>query len=311
MKKSILNLCLILLVASLALTGATISVKADEEKINFPLTFEDTSGREVTLQQPAQKIISLGPNMTELVFALGAGDRLVGRTSYCDYPEEALEVEEVGTLMEPDLEKITELEPDLVLASTHVDDDTLNKLTELEIPVLMLYDQQDLYGLARIIRLLGQALDMPEEAQKLEDDVFKKIYEAQVRASGLNDPRPTIYYVVGFGESGDFTAGGDTFINDIIAAGGGVNAAQDLVGWSFSQEKLVEIDPDIIIIPAWAEESFGKEAPYSELTAVKEGHVYTVDNNIFDRQGPRNAEAVEFVLELVEEYQQATAEAAA
>ncbi len=296
-------LCLVLLVG-LAFRPApsTLAEETEGEKMvtEYPLTITDTAGREVVLEAEPQKIVSLGPNMTELVFALEAGDRLVGRTTYCDYPEEALEVPEIGTLQEPNFELITEIAPDLVLASTHVSDDTLAKLDELKIPVLMLYDSEHLSGLRDIIQNLGLTLNLQEKANQLSTEIFDRIYNAK--------DLPVVYYVVGFGESGDYTAGGNTFINDIIEAAGGKNAAHDLQGWQFSQEKLVEADPDIIIIPSWAEESFGQEAPYSELSAVKNGQVFAVDNNIFDRQGPRNAEAVEVLAQIIEDFQ-ATQEA--
>ena len=308
MRKKVLStvaalVCLVLLLG-LAFRPAPSTLAEETEAKNltteYPVTIKDTADREVVLEAEPQKIVSLGPNMTELVFALDAGDRLVGRTKYCDYPEAALEVAEIGTLREPNFELIAELEPDLVLASTHVSEEALAKLDELHIPTLMLYDQEHLSGLKGIIKNLGIALNLQENAEKLSTDLFDRIYNAQ--------NRPVVYYVVGFGESGDFTPGGNTFINDIIEAAGGKNAAHDLDGWQISQEKLVEIDPDIIIIPSWAEESFGTEAPYSELSAVKKGHVFAVDNNTFDRQGPRNAEAVETLSKIIEDYLAAQAE---
>lgn len=290
-------LCLALLLG-LAIKPAPLTLAEETEGeamvTEYPLTMTDTAGREVTLEAEPEKIVSLGPNMTELVFALEAGERLVGRTKYCNYPEEALEVQEIGTLQDPNFELITELAPDLVLASTHVSDDTLAKLDELKIPVLMLYDSEHLSGLRDIILDLGMALNLQEKAEQLSTEVFERIYNAK--------DLPVVYYVVGFGESGDFTAGGNTFINDIIEAAGGKNAAHDLQGWQFSQEKLVEVDPDIIIIPSWAEKTFGQDAPYSELTAVKNGQVFAVDNNIFDRQGPRNAEAVEVLSQIIDDF---------
>ena len=128
-------LCLALLLG-LAIKPAPLTLAEETEGeamvTEYPLTMTDTAGREVTLEAEPEKIVSLGPNMTELVFALEAGERLVGRTKYCNYPEEALEVQEIGTLQDPNFELITELAPDLVLASTHVSDDTLAKLDELK-----------------------------------------------------------------------------------------------------------------------------------------------------------------------------------
>lgn len=265
---------------------------------SYPLTIKDSADREVTLPAEVKSIVSLGPNMTELVFALGAQDRLKGRTDYCDYPEEVKDIPSIGTLMKPDLEKIAEIKPDLVLASTHVSDETLAKLDELGLPTLMLYDSEHLDGLYDIILTLGHALNLNDKAAALEKSVRERIEAVKAAAP---EQRPRVYYVVGFGESGDFTAGGKTFVNGIIEAAGGDNIAKDIEGWEYSSEKLIEEDPDVIIIPSWAAEgdgAFGKTAPYNELTAVKEGRVFAVDNNEIDRQGPRNADAVEKLAEL-------------
>lgn len=272
-------------------------VQEEDMATTYPVTLKDSNDREVTLEQKPETLISLGPNMTEIIYALGLGEKLIAATDYCDYPEEVAQVEKIGTLFEPDMEKITELAPDLILASTHVSDDTMAKLDELEIPVLMLYDEQNLEGLKGILETMGQALDVQEQAAEVSNDVLGRIDAARAGLEGQDPVRG--YYVVGFGEYGEYTAGGDTFVNDILEAAGIENIAKDVEGWEYSLEKLLEEDPDVIIIPLWAEESFGAEEPYSELTAVKEGRVFAIDNNMIDRQGPRNADAVEALVKIL------------
>lgn len=292
-KKIVAIFMAISLVLGLGVIPSSVYAQDSEEQLvtEYPVTIEDTMDREVVLDHEPQKVVSLGPNMTELVFALGAGDRLVGRTKYCDYPEEVLEVEVIGTLQDPNFELIAELNPDLVLASTHVSEESLTQLEELGIPVVMLYDSENLAGLETIIEKLGQILNLNKAAAELADNVFGRI--KRIESLTEDFASMTVYYLVGFGEYGEHTAGGNTFISDIIEAAGGLNAAGDLEGWSYSLEELLEVDPDVILIPAWAEESFGQEEPYSELTAVKEERVFVIDENTFSRQGARNAEAVE------------------
>lgn len=106
------------------------------------------------------------------------------------------------------------------------------------------------------------------------------------------DENPTVYYVVGYGEYGDYTAGGDTFVNDILTAAGGDNIASDVEGWSYSTETLLEKDPQYVILNAYNEEGFCTTDPYTELSAVKNGFVETIDTNMLDRQGPRKQDAV-------------------
>lgn len=264
---------------------------ASAAKTVYPLTVKDTSDREVSFAAAPQKIVSLGPNMTETVYALGVEDRLIGNTTYCDYPEAAKKITKVGTLREPDFEKITELDPDLILASTHVSDETLAKFEELKIPTLMLYDEEHYTGLEGILRTLGEVLDVQDAAAKVWQDVSSRI--DAVKAKNKDVAPIPVYYVVGFGESGDYTAGGNTFLGELLEAAGGQNVAKDVTDWSFSAEKLLEADPEIILVPGWAKESFGSSEPYSKLSAVKNGKVFAVDENTFSRQGPRMADAVE------------------
>ena len=111
---------------------------------------------------------------------------------------------------------------------------------------------------------------------------------------------PSVYYVVGFGEGGDWTATGETFINNIIELAGAENAAKSATGWAYNAEDLVKQDPNIIIIPAWADGTFQTTAPYKDLTAVKEGHVIVLEStDMFDRQCARNADAVEMLAKLI------------
>lgn len=326
-KKSTLTLLLTLLGAALVLTGCapkvdkpaettvvmtevaetTVAESKVEEtsaetsaaaaQSGAEITVKDSQDREVTFAEAPKTVISMGPNMTELLYALGLEDRLVGNTTYCDYPEAAQKVEKIGTLMEPDFEKIAELKPALALCSTHISDETVAKLDELKIQALCLYDSENLEGLKGIITTVGKVFQVEDAAQKLNESVFSRIDAIRNKTKDMD--KVSCYYVVGFGESGDYTAGGNTFINGILEAAGAENIAKDVEGWKYSVEQLVEKDPQVILVPNWAADTFGKEAPYDQLTAVKEGRVFPVDDNLFSRQGPRNADAVELVDQLI------------
>ena len=110
-----------------------------------------------------------------------------------------------------------------------------------------------------------------------------------------------MYYVVGFGKSGDFTAGKDTFIGNMIEIAGGKNAADDAIGWKYSVEKLVEKDPDVLICSKFFDTKKGIEATtgYKDLKAVKNGNLLEVDDNTITRQGPRLAEGLEAMAKLI------------
>ncbi len=279
--------------SSEAETEVVTEAASEEETfgITYPITLAGADGTEITLEAEPQHIVSMGPNMTEILYALGAGDRLVGRTDYCDYPAEVSEVPSVGSISNADIEKILSLEPDLVLASTHFSDDAIKQLEDAGVPVLYLYDEGDMEGVYDMIDLVGKAVNCEADAEDTVEEMKAKMDYVADRLTTA-DENPTVYYVVGYGEYGDYTAGGDTFVNGILTAAGGDNIASDVEGWSYSTETLLEKNPQYVILNAYNEEGFCTTEPYTELDAVKNGMVKTIDTNMLDRQGPRNADAV-------------------
>lgn len=276
-----------------AVTESASEASESEEsgEVSYPLTLTGTDGTEITIDEEPEKVVSMGPNMTEILYAIGAGDKLVGRTDYCDYPSQVSEVESVGSISDADIEKILSLEPDLVLASTHFSDDAIKQLEDAGVPVLYLYSEEDMNGVYDMIKLVGEAVNCEEAASETVNEMKAKLDYVSARLANA-DENPTVYYVVGYGEYGDYTAGGDTFVNGILTAAGGDNIASDVEGWSYSTETLLEKDPQYVILSAYNEEGFCTTDPYTELSAVKNGFVKTIDTNMLDRQGPRNADAV-------------------
>ena len=277
----------VLMCAALAVSNGSFAW-ASEEQTSEPAT-EAQTGEET--ESVPQRIVSMGPNMTEILYAIGAGDKLVGRTDYCDYPAQVSEVEAVGSISQPDIEKILSLEPDLVLASTHFSDESLAQLNDAGIEVLYLYSEESMEGVYDMIAQVGEAINCEERAEAVVDEMKAKLDYAADRLADA-DENPSVYYIVGYGEYGDYTAGGDTFINGILTAAGGDNIASDVEGWSYSTETLLEKDPQYVITNVYNAEGFSTTDPYTELTAVKKNRVYTLDTNMLDRQGPRNADAV-------------------
>lgn len=262
----------------------------DAAQTVYPVTVTDSYGEEIVIETEPLKIVSLGPNITEMIYSLGVQEKLAGRTDYCDYPAEVTEIETVGTLRKPDIEKIVSLEPDLVIASTHFDDDSKTALENAGITVLYLYEEHDISGVYTMLETLGTALNANENAAQTVDAMKEIVAEVTNKVAGL-DP-VSVYYVVGFGEYGEYTAGGDTFIGELLTMAGGDNIAKDVSGWSYSLESLMEADPEVIILPEYSYDEFTTTEPYSTLSAVVNGKVYTIDNNMLDRQCARNAEAL-------------------
>ena len=266
-------------------SGEAASV-ADTE---YPFNFTDSYGNVVTLEAEPERIVSVAPNMTEMLFAFGVGDKVVGRTDYCDYPAEALNVDSVGAIDKPDLEKIISLEPDVVIATTFTEEG-ITKLKAAGIPVIVLHEEGTVDGVYVMIEDMGQIINKNPEALAMITEM--KTSFADVHSKVVDLPKPTVYYVVGYGEYGDYTAGGDTFVGGLLEMAGGDNVAKDISGWNISLEKLIEADPEIIVISEWMKEDFVNAPNYCELSAVKNGKVYTMDINMLERQGYRNAQGV-------------------
>ena len=274
-----------------ATPAATEAVTETENiEVTYPVTIIDSNGTEITFEEEPEKVVSVAPNLTEIIYGLGAEDKLVGRSDYCDYPAEVAEVSSVGSIMEPDVEAIISMEPDVVVVSTHFSEENSKKLEELNIKVVTLYDASDLDGVYDMIDTMGTVLNRKAEATDCIDNMKKTIAEVSDKVAGLE--KPTVYYVVGYGEYGDFTATGDTFVAGMLEAAGGDNIAKDATNWSITLEEIVEADPSIIIISEFMKDDFMSQPTYCDLTAVKEGHVYTLDTNMLDRQGLRNADGI-------------------
>lgn len=267
------------------------------ESTIYPVTVTGSDGSEVTITKQPERIVSVGPNITELIYSLNAQKNLVGRTDFCDYPAEAAEIESIGSIYPLDVEKIVSLTPDLVIASTHSDETSMNKLKELGITVLYLYEEHSIEGVYTMIETLGTVLNAKETAKQVVDTMKQTILETEEALKGRSPV--DVYYVVGFGEDGEFTAGGDTFVNEILTAAGGHNIAEDVTGWSYSVERLLEKDPEVILLPDYFYDSFIATEPYSNLSAVKNNRVYVIDTNLLDRQCARNADAIREIARLL------------
>ena len=259
-------------------TEATSEDTASETfEEGYPVELTDIYGNKAVVNAKPKRVVSVSPACTELIYSLGVEDTLVGRTNYCNYPEAAQSIETIGDINAPDVEKIISLEPDLVIADSIFPEDAYNQLIEN----------------------MGKIFHVEDKANEVIAEMKAKIDGVQDALKDVKN-HPSVYYVVSFGEGGDWTATGDTFINDIIELSGAENVAKSGSNWAYNAEDLIAQDPEIIIIPSWADGTFQTTAPYSELTAVKEGNVIVLDStDMLDRQCARNADAVEMLAKLI------------
>lgn len=257
----------------------------------YPYEFVDKFGNTVVINEEPKAIISFSPEQTETLFALGKGLDMIGRSSYCDYPAEAQALADMGSLFDFNLEVVLDAKPDLVFLSSMVSEEVYKSLTDNGITVAVFDYDQTLAGTMSMITIVGNIVNRVDEATTINTTIQTAIDDISSRA-GSREAK-SVYYAVSVG---DYTsaATGDTFINDIITTTGATNAAADGTGWMYTVEQLVEKDPDYVICSSLWDTKATIESldGYKDLTAVKEGRLFEVDENIFSRQGPRVVDAL-------------------
>lgn len=254
--------------------------------------FHDDYGRDIAVPDQPQRVVSLSPAVTEIIFALGGDDLLVGRTDFCKYPDEAQQIESIGGISNINIEKILTLKPDLVISGSMVPKKSAEHLDAMGIPLACVIEKAQYDGLYENIQRIGNLINRRHEADSLVNLLKNGILDIKTDTLAK---RPTLYYVVGFGAAGNFTAGGNTFINEIIQMAGAENIANDIKGWNYSLEALMQADPDYILIRQEDAETFVKTSPYTDLTAVKSGNVIPIESGLIDLQVPRNIEAIKLI----------------
>ncbi len=266
---------------------------------DYPVVLIDKYGNEITIEKQPESMISMSPELTEIIFALGAGEKMIGRSSYCNFPEEAAEVEDFGSLFDLNIESIVAAQPDVIFLSSMASEDLVNSLLDNELTVVTVDKDSQLQGTYEQFTLVGSVIGEKDAAEALIKEVQAKITAVEEKVAGLE--APTVYYVVYAGDGYDSTATGDTFVHDMIVSAGGDNVAKDGEFWSYSVESLVEQNPEMLFCgdaEGTKTRIQGLEG-YKELTAVVEDRLYEVNADIFSRQGPRIGEAIEVMAGLI------------
>jgi iron complex transport system substrate-binding protein len=257
--------------------------------------FTDGLGRRVTVNTPPQRIVSLAPNLTEMLFALGLDDRIVGVTSYCDFPPAARAKEKVGDTIRPDLEKLITLHSDLVLVSTASQLENLTRrLDQLSIPVYVT-DPRTVRAVIATLRAIGEVTGATEPAARLSAEMERRINEVEARVRPL--PRPRILYALQTEPL--ITIGHRTFINDLITLAGGssISDSESADYPQFSRETVVARAPEVIVAPLLHGTNASSEQvlrrAFAETPAVRAGRIALVDPDLINRPGPRIIDGLE------------------
>lgn len=253
----------------------------------YPLEIKD-GDQVTTISKEPKRIVSLAPGVTEKLYELGAFDKLVGRTQYCEYPAKVSEITNVGTLFEPNIETIIDLEPNMVLAETHFNQEILDKLNQAGIESASAKTPTKIEGIYGQILTLGKIVNKNYEARALVSSMKAKVQRMEYVLKNNNANRDaSIYYVVGTGQYGEYTAGSDTFIADMIRTAGAVNAADDVKGWKYSVEKVIDKDPNILVGKEANINDMLNNSNYSILSAIKSKSYHIVDPDLFELASPR------------------------
>jgi iron complex transport system substrate-binding protein len=308
-----LSICLLALTVLLGACAAppaiatSTSVPPTTIPTATPITLTDSLGHKVTLTSPATRIVSLAPSNTEILFALGAGDELIGRDDFSDYPAEAQKVPSIGSLYpNVNAEAIVALQPDLVLAAGITNPDDVNALIDLGLTVYATSIARDLDDIYADILAVGQLTGKVTEAEQLVADMRARAQAVASKAANVTN-RPKVFYETDDTDpSKPWTRGPGTYADALITLAGGQNVGavgkdQD---FQMSLEEIVNQDPDIIIFSHAAYSGRTKEqvlarTGWESIKAIKNTAVFSIDGNLIDRPGPRVVEGLEELAKLI------------
>jgi iron complex transport system substrate-binding protein len=266
----------------------------------FPMQITDDLGRQVTIKEAPQRIVSLAPAITESLFALGLGDKVVGVTNYCNYPAEARTKPKIGGFSTPSAELVVTARPDLVLA-TKINESYVPQLENAGLTVVVI-ESLDLPQVLEDIKLIGRVTGASEAANILTADMQKRIDSITSKVSSLpDDQKPDVYFEIW---PDPLTTGGSkSFVNSLITMAGGKNIAGDVEqDWvNLSPEMVLARDPQVVIIchhgsSAQTVEDFKSRKGWEQVSAIKNNRIGLVsDENTVVRTGPRVVEGFEFM----------------
>lgn len=265
------------------------------------LTFIDGLNRPVTLEKPAQKIVSVAPSNTEILYALGAGSQVVGRDSFSDYPEEAKTLPDVGGGWgELNTEQIVALQPDLVLAAQINTAEQVKTLEDLGLTVYYLPNPKDFDGLYANLQTVARLTGRESETETLIASLKERVSAVEEKVASIS-ARPLVFYELDSTDvNAPYTSGPGTFIDLLISMAGAENLGHTLQGeWvQVSVEELIRRNPDYILLGdyVWGgikPEDVAARPGWDAISAVKEGRVLPFDDNLVSRPGPRLVDGLE------------------
>ena len=292
--------CVVICAILLATLGAGCTqLSSNQTTQSGGITVTDDAGRTVTVAQTPHRIISLAPSITEDLFALGLGGKVVGDTTYDNYPPAAVNITKVGGFSSPSIEKIVSLNPDIVFASSLENNTLLSTLSGYGIPTVVI-NPTSLTGILNDLSLIGKVTGSTGNSSALVANLTQKMTANSISVSS----HPRVLYLVWYNPI--MSAGADTFEGDIIAHAGGINVAQlaNVSGYgTMSKESIVALNPSVIIansaMNSTAVQQVKSDPALATVDAVKNGKIYILDSDIISRPGPRAFDALEQIAGII------------
>ena len=286
-------------------TTPTTPAVTQEPAVTFPLTIKDGTGREVTFPTAPQRIVSLSPSNTEIVYALGLGDKLVGNTTYCDYPVAAKDKPKIGGFSTVEVEKIVALKPDLILAANIHISKVVPQLVNLGLPVFVL-NPQSLQDVLDSINLAGKVMNVQVKARELVKSMQDRIDAVKAKTASLPDAQ-RVRTLLLIWHDPPMTVGPNTFIYELILLSGGTSVSKGMANGfpTMGLESIISADPQVVITTGMGGAinltlEFVKNEPrLKDIPARVTGRVYEVNQDWTNRMGPRVVDGLEAIAKLI------------
>jgi iron complex transport system substrate-binding protein len=288
-------------VESAATTAPTVSAAAEVPAAGGPVTVKDGDGQAFQLDRPAQRIISLAPSNTEILYAVGAGSQVIARDEFTNYPEEAKGLPSIGGSMgKYNLEEMTRLQPDLILASPITSADVIKSIRDLSLPIFVLPNPTDLDSMYANLATVGALTGRQTEAQALVNNLTARVSAVEEKVKGVTEKPKVFYELDATDPAKPWTSGPGTFMDTLITMAGGQNVGASLTGEyaQMSQEALIVENPDVILLGdalygGITPEQVAARSGWNVIKAVQNHQVLDFNDDLVSRPGPRLVDGLE------------------
>lgn len=295
MKRFTKEICVVVVIVVVLLAGCRGPVPTANRSVEMRQVTDDL-GRDITVPARVTRAVSLAPSVTESIFAVGGGDRLVGVTSFCDFPPQAKAIAKVGDTLNPNLETIISLKPEVVFVSTASQIEAFTNTLAANGVVVYVLNPNGLDGVMRDLRQLGDLFGTADRAEKVVTDLETRVSNV---GKMVHDKTPVKVFVQ-FSKEPLFTIGRQSFLNEVLEKAGAVSVTAD-VETAFpklSKERAVALDPEVIIL-SQSEDNRETNDAFRSSPAVKNGRVFSINADILSRPGPRLVDSMEQIAEKI------------